>query len=67
MEGNKDQLANNREAALKHLEITGRNLANKEFVKEEYQSTLHAYLAKRYLLRKMLTNSKIVAHSQQRQ
>ena len=49
MEGNKDQLANNREAALKHLEITERNLANKDFVKEEYQSTLNAYLGKGYL------------------
>ena len=49
MEGNKDQLANNREAAWKHLEITERNLANKEFVKEEYQSTLNAYLGKGYL------------------
>ena len=49
MEGSKDQLANNREAALKHLEITERNLANKDFVKEEYQSTLNAYLGKGYL------------------
>ena len=49
MEGNKDQLAKNREAALKHLEITERNLANKEFVKEEYQSTLNACLGKGYL------------------
>ena len=49
MEGNKDQLANNREAAWKHLEITERNLANKEFVKEEYQSTLNTYLGKGYL------------------
>ena len=49
MDGNKDQLANNREAALKHLEITERNLANKYFVKEEYQSTLNAYLGKDYL------------------
>ena len=49
MEENKDQLANNREAALKHLEITERNLANKDFVKEEYQSTLNAYLGKGYL------------------
>ena len=46
MEGNKDQLANNREAALKHLEITERNSANKDFVREEYQSTLNAYLGK---------------------
>ena len=46
MEGNKDQLAKNREAALKHLEITERNLANKDFVREEYQSTLNAYLGK---------------------
>ena len=49
MEGNKDQLASNREAALKHLEITERNLANNDFVKEEYQSTLNAYLGKGYL------------------
>ena len=49
MKGNKDQLANNQEAALKHLEITERNLANKDFVKEEYQSTLNAYLGKGYL------------------
>ena len=49
MEGNKDQLAKNREPALKHLEITERNLTNKEFVKEEYQSTLNAYLGKGYL------------------
>ena len=46
MEGNKDQLAKNREAALKHLEITEGNLANKDFVKQEHQSTLNAYLGK---------------------
>ena len=49
MEGNKDHLAKTREAALKHHEITERNLANKEFFKEEYQSTLNAYVAKGYL------------------
>ena len=34
---------------MKHLEITERNLANKEFFKEEYQSTVNAYVAKGYL------------------
>ena len=62
MEGNKDQLANNREVALKHLEVTERNSANIDFVKEEYQSTLNAYLGKLSPEEKQLPESWYVPH-----
>lgn len=46
---NKDLLCNNREAALKRLEKTEKNLEDKEYVQKEYRDTVKAYVEKGYL------------------